>query len=206
MSKQTLKLSDIVINEKEFYASKQAIPLNSINTSNMVVSYRIKHNDDGFKYFIGYLHDDDVIRPLCIIFPQVSGYIKSFNNGGKSMSFKTEDESVYLKYTEIWNKIKDILKVKFYSQPTYDDKYIKTNVKAFNSMINTLFSGDEIPKERNCYICVATIFIDSALRVDKKNYPQVYLEQCKYKMRKKMVDFIDVEVDLSSDDSDYLDE
>ena len=75
MSKQTLKLSDIVINEKEFYASKQAIPLNSINTSNMVVSYRIKHNDDGFKYFIGYLHDDDVIRPLHIIFPQVSGYI-----------------------------------------------------------------------------------------------------------------------------------
>ena len=64
------------------------------------------------------------------------------------MSFKSEDECVYLKYTEIWNKIKDILNVKFHSQPIYDDKYIKTKVKTFNNMINILFSGDEIPKER----------------------------------------------------------
>ena len=54
-----------------------------------------------FKYFIGYSHDDDVIRPLCIILPKMSGYIKYFDNGGKNMSFKIEDESVYLKYTEI---------------------------------------------------------------------------------------------------------
>ena len=77
-------------------------------------------------------------------------------------------------------------------------------------MINTLFSVNEIPRERNYYICIAAIFIDSVLKVDKKNYPQVYLEQCKYKIkRRKTVDFIDVEVDLSSDDSndsDYLDE
>ena len=52
-------------------------------------------------------------------------------------------------------------------------------------MINTLFSGDEIPKERSHYICIAAIFTDSVLRVDKKNYPQVYLEQCKYKIKKK---------------------
>ena len=65
-------------------------------------------------------------------------------------------------------------------------------------MINTLFSVNEIPRERNYYICIAAIFIDSVLKVDKKNYPQVYLEQCKYKIkRRKTVDFIDVEVDLS---------
>ena len=121
------------------------------------------------------------------------------------MSFKIEDESVYLKYTEIWNKIKDILNVKFHSQPIYDDKYIKTKVKTFNNMINTLFSGDEIPKERIHHVCIAAICIDSVLRVDKKNYSQVYLEQCKYKMRKRrFVYFIDEEVDLSLDDSDYL--
>ena len=62
------------------------------------------------------------------------------------MSFKVEDESMYFKYTEIWNKIKDILNVKFHSQRIYDDRYIKTKVKTLNSMINTLFSGDEIPK------------------------------------------------------------
>ena len=137
----------------------------------------------------------------------MSGYIKYFDNGGKNMSSKIEDESVYLKHTEIWNIIKDILNVKFHSQPSYDDKYIKAKVKTFNNMINTLFSGDEIPKERIHYVCIAAICIDSVLRVDKKNYPQVYLEQCKYKTRKrKLVDFIDDEVDLISDDSDYLDE
>ena len=59
MSKQTLKFSDIMINKEEFYASKQAIPLVSVNTKNIVVSYRIKQNDDSYKYFIGYSHDDD---------------------------------------------------------------------------------------------------------------------------------------------------
>ena len=192
MSEQTLKLSGIVVNEKEFYTSKQAIPLNSVNTSNIVVSYKIKHNDNGFKYFLGYSHNDHVIRTLCIILPQMSGYIKYFDNGGKNMSFKIEDESVYLKYTEIWNKIKDILNVKFHSQLIHDDKYIKTKIKTFNSMINTPFLGDEIPKETTHYACIAAISIDSVLRVDKKNYPQVYLEQCKYKLKKrKLVDFID---------------
>ena len=115
----------------------------------------------------------------------MSGYIKYFDNVGKNMSCKIEDESLYLKYTEIWNKIKDILNVKFHSQPIYDDKYIKTKVKTFNNMIHTLFSGDKIPKERIHYVCIAAICIDSVLRKDKTNYPQVYLEQCKYKTRKK---------------------
>ena len=175
MSLQTLKFSDIVIN-KYNYASKQAIPLNSVNTNNIVASYSIKHNDDGFKYFIGYLHDVDIARPLHIILSQMSGYIIYLDNGGKNMLFKIEDESVYLKYTENWNKIKDILNLEFYSQPIYDDKYIKTKVKTFNNMINTLFSDDEIPKERIHYVCIAEICIDSVLRVDKKHYHQVYLE------------------------------
>ena len=113
------------------------------------------------------------------------GYIKYFDNGRKNMSFKIEDESVYLKYTEIWNNIKNSLNSKFHSQPIYDDKYIKTKVTTFSSMINTLFLGNEISKERNNYICIASICIDSVLRVDKKNYPQVYLEQCKDKIKKQ---------------------
>ena len=148
-----------------------------------------------------------MIRPLCVILPQMRGYIKYFENGGKHMSFKIEEESVYLKYTEIWNKIKSMLNVKFHSQPIYDDKYIKTKVKTFNNTINTHFSGDEIPKERIHYVCISAICIDSVLSTDKKSYPQVYLEQCKYKMKKgEFLSFIDDEVNVSSDDSDGLDE
>ena len=73
-------------------------------------------------------------------------------------------------------------------------------------MINKLVLENGIPKEINHYICIAAICIDSVLKADKKNYPQVYLEQCKYKIkRRRRIDFIDAKVDLSSynlDDSD----
>ena len=61
-------------------------------------------------------------------------------------------------------------------------------------MINTFFSENEIPKERNHYICIAAICIDSGLRIEKKSFPQVYLKQCKYKIkRRKPAHFIDAE-------------
>ena len=101
MNKQTIKFATTVVNKKEFHASKQSIALNLVNTNKIVISNKFKYGDDGFRYFIGYLHDDDITRPLCIILPQMSGYIKYFDDGGKNMSFKIEDESVYLKYTEI---------------------------------------------------------------------------------------------------------
>ena len=79
------------------------------------------------------------------------------------MSIKIEEESVDLKYAKIWNKIKSIVNVKFHSQPIHDDKYIKTKVKTFNSTINTLFSGDEIPKKRIHYVCISAIYTDLVL-------------------------------------------
>ena len=63
-------------------------------------------------------------RSLCIIFSQMSGYIKYFNDVGKNMSFKTKDDNVFLKYNEIWNKIKMKVNIKFHSQPIYDEKYV----------------------------------------------------------------------------------
>ena len=118
---------------------------------------------------------------MCIILLQMTGYKKYFDNGGQNMSFKNEDESVYSKYNEIWNTIKKLLNIRFHSQPIYDDKYIKTKVKSFNGVLNTLFSDNKILKERNHYICIAAICINSILKVDKKNYSLVYLEQCKCK-------------------------
>ena len=100
MSKQTLVFNDIEVNKKDFYASNKAI------SYNIVISYRGKQNNDTYKYFIGYSHDGGVINPLCVILPQMSEYIKYFENSGKNVSFKIEDEDVYLKYNEIWNKIK----------------------------------------------------------------------------------------------------
>ena len=83
--------------------------------------------------------------PLCIILPQMSGWIKYFENGGKNMSFKIEDDKMRIKYNSIWNKIKELLGgVKLYSEPIYDDSYIKTKVIPFSDMIKILFDGNEI--------------------------------------------------------------
>ena len=89
--------------------------------------------------------------------------------------------------------------------PVYDEKYIKPKVKEFNGVVNANFWGDKAPKEGVHYNCIACISIDPVMKMGKKNYPQVYLEKCKYKIKKvKMPGFIDValESDSSSDSDD----
>ena len=102
---KTLVFNDVEINKKDFYDTKKAIPLNLVDINNIVVSNKVKNNNDTSKYFIGCLHDVDEISPFCIILTQVSGYIKYFENGGKNMSFKIENQDVYIKYKQIWKKI-----------------------------------------------------------------------------------------------------
>ena len=163
-----LNFDDIDVNKKEFYESKKAISLSSVDINKIVVSNKIKGNNETSKYLIGYMVDvSGVVTPLCIVLPQMSGYIKYSENGGKNMSFKIDNDSVYIKYNQIWNKIKELLGVKLYSEPIYDDSYIKTKVKTFSDIIKTLFSGDEIPKERVEYACIACISVDSVLKIEK---------------------------------------
>ena len=130
----------------------------------------------------------------------MTGYIKYFENGGKNMTFVIKDDDVLDKYNEIWDKIKKKLSIKLHSMPVYDEKYIKAKVREFNGVIKTNFLGDEIPKESMHYTCIACITIDSVMRMEKKNYPQVYLEECKYKMKKKkMTKVISTELESGSE-------
>ena len=199
MSEKTLKFDNIRVNKKEFHKSKQPIDLNLINADQKVVSDKFKHSDDGFKYFIGY-KEGEIVKPLCIILPQMTGYIKYFENGGKNMSFVIKDDDVLDKYNEIWDKIKETLSIKFHSAPVYDEKYIKAKVREFNGAIKTNFLGDKMPKEIEHYTCIVCITIDSVMRMEKKNYLQVYLEECKYKIKKtKMTKFIEAEIKSDSE-------
>ena len=98
-------------------------------------------------------------------------------------SFIVKDEDIIDKYNEIWDRIKEKLNIKFHSMPVYDQTYIKAKVREFDGKIKTNFLGDSVPKENIHYPCIACITIDSVMRMDKKNYPQVYLEECKYKAK-----------------------
>ena len=206
MSSQKIKFGDkIEVDKETFYSSNEAILLDSVDLSKIVVSSKWKLNDTTYKYFCGYLNND-VIKPLCVILPQMHGYIKYFDNGGKNMSFVTDDENVYEKYNEIWNVVKGLLKLKFAASPIRNDKYILAKLKIFKKKNLTTFNNDIVPIEKNHYICIPAIDIDSVLKIDKKAYPQAYLEECKYKLKKrKLVSFIDSEIIDDSDSDDGYD-
>ena len=134
---KTLKFDNTRVNKKESHKSKQPINLDFVNVDQIVVSDKFKH-DDGFKYFIGY-KEGEIVKPLCIILPQMTGYIKYFENGGKNMSFVIKDDDVLDKYNEIWDKIRETLNIKFHSMAVHDETYIKAKVREFNGVIKKLF-------------------------------------------------------------------
>ena len=82
------------VNKNKFYSSKEAIFLDSVDLSKIIVSSKWKISDTKYKYFCGYINNG-VIQPLCVILPQMRGYIKYFDDGGKNMSFVTDDKKVY---------------------------------------------------------------------------------------------------------------
>ena len=196
MSEKTLKFANIRINKKEFHKSKQPIDLDLRNVDQLVVSDKFNHNNGGFIVY----KEGEIVTPLCIILPQMTGYIKYFENAGENMSFVIKDNDVLDKYNEIWNKIKETLSIKFHSMPVYGEKYINAKVREFNRVIKINFLGDKIPKKSIHYTCIACTTIDSVMRMEKKNYPQVYFEECKYRMKKtKMSKFIEAELESESE-------
>ena len=130
MSLKKIKFGDKEVDKKKFYSSKQAISLDSVDLDKILVSSKWKINETTYKYLCGYLKND-VIQQLCVILPQMNGYIKYFDNGDKSMTFVTDSKKVYDKYNEIWEVIRKLLTVKFTANPVRDDKYLVAKLKIF---------------------------------------------------------------------------
>ena len=118
----------------------------------------------------------------------------------KKQSFLIKNNEVWERYKDIWNLIKNKLSIKFNSEPIYENKYLKAKVREFDGDIKTNFLGNDLPKENTYYTCIACITIDSIIKMNKKNYPQVYLEECKYKIKKIITPrFINTELESDSE-------
>ena len=129
----------------------------------------------------------------------MSGYVKCFEYGGMNMSFWIKDDEMWEKYKQIGNLIKNKLSIKFHSKRVYDKKHLKTKAREYDGAIKTNFLGNDVRKENMHYTSIACITIDSIMRMDKTNYPQVYLE-CKCRIKKiQMSKFIHAELDSESD-------
>ena len=117
----------------------------SVDLDQIVVSHKFKHNGEGFKYFIGYLIGE-IVKPLCIILPQMNGYMKYFENGSKNISFLIKDDEVWDKYDKMWDVVKNKQNIKFHSEPVYEYNYSKAKVREFNGVIKTNVLSNGMPK------------------------------------------------------------
>ena len=116
------------------------------------------------------------------------------------MSFLIKNNEVWGKYEDIWGVIKNKQSIKFHSESIYKKKYLKAKIREFDVDIKTNFLSNGLPKENTYYTCIACITIDSVIRMNKKNYPQVYLEECKYKIKKIHTSrFINTELETDSE-------
>ena len=89
--------------------------------------------------------------------------------------------------------------------PVYNEKYIKAKLREFDGVIKINFLGDKIQKGNEHYTCIVCITIDSVMGMEKKNYAQVYLEECKYRVKKKKLSkFIEAELEPKSESESEL--
>ena len=124
------------------------------------------------KYLIGYLVKD--IRPLALIMPKMSEYVKTFkieDKNNKLMSYRIDDEKLLEKYKAIWIKIEDSKNIKLNALLAYDDRYIKTKIRTYGDNVYANFRSLNVPEDDIECECFAVTSIDSL---------PVYENTCKY--------------------------
>ena len=186
MSGTSIIFHDKKIKKNIFYISRKPFNASDIDVNRILISKEVVYGTKNLlKYFIGYIDEEDVIRPLLVKLPQMIGYLKEFDDS-MTMSLRVDDSKLFKKYCKIGTE--------FDSEPVYGDTdcYIKTKVKMYDNKVNTNIQGKETPKGDSFYKCLSLIMLGSVVKVGKKYYPQVFLEECKYiKKKSKMFNYID---------------
>ena len=202
---KSINFNNKKINKKAFYNNKNQFDIQQIDTNKILISEPEPYGKkNAIKYIIAY--NDNFIRPLHILLPKMIGYFKYFDDDKKIMYFLVDDAELLIKYTEIWNKIRDLINKKFGSEPVYNNTYINTKIKLYNNDIKTSFHDEnnirEVPKENCTYKCLSLISLDSVIQTNKKYYPQIFLEECKYKPTNRKIKNLIISNFDSSSESD----
>ena len=132
-STKNINFDDKKIKNSEFYRNKKAFQIDDIDVNKILVSLKEPYGTkNALKYFIGY-NDNYVIRPLFVRLPQMTGYVKKFNENA-TMCFRANKKHLLQNYNKIWKKTEKLMRIDFESKPVYgdDDKYIKTKIKIYD--------------------------------------------------------------------------
>ena len=137
MSGKNINFKDKKILKSSFYKNKKTNRIDDTDVNNILVSKKESYgNKSSLKHFIGY-NDDDIIRPLCIRLPKLTGYARKFDENA-TMSFRVNDKQLLKNYNKIWEKVEKLMKIDFESKPVYgdNDKYIKTKIEIYADSVN----------------------------------------------------------------------
>ena len=164
------------LKKEGFYVAKKPIHVWNVDVNNIVVS-ESAHVKKRFKFLIEHL--DGVVRPLILIMPKMSGYVKTFD-GNKLMSFRVDGDNPVEKYKNIWRKIGELKGFGLTALLIHGDKYIKTKIKTNDQKINADIYDLGVPEDGVDCNCMTIISINFLFIYNKKRYMQVYLDDCVY--------------------------
>ena len=129
MGKTSITFGDTEVEKHKFHQYKNPISICNVSIDKIVVSNKVLFGKKGFRYFIGYEDDHAKVMPLCIVLPIMSAYRKDFDET-KHVSFLLE------KHSEIWDKVSEVMKKVFDSEPAYNEKHLKTKIKSYEVKVN----------------------------------------------------------------------
>ena len=166
--------------KSEFYRNKKVTSIEDIDVNKILVSEKEPYGTkNSIKYFIVY-NENDVIRPLCVRLPQMTGYARKFDENATT-SFRANNKQRLKNYNKIWGKVDRLMRIDFEDKLVYgdDDKYIKTKIRINAGSMITNFHNKKMPKEKPPCKCLSIIMLDSVIKANKNYYPQTFLEEFK---------------------------
>ena len=150
MSGKNINFDDKTIKKSEFYKSKKGNSIDDIDVNKILASKKEPYGTkNSYRYFIGY-NDNDVIRPLCVRLPQMTGFARKFDENA-TLSFRANDKQLLKNYNKMWEKVEKLIRIDFESKPVYaaDDKYIKTKKKIYAGSMITNFHKKKCRKKKH---------------------------------------------------------
>ena len=151
MSEKNIKFDDKKIIKSDFYKNKKPFQIDDVDVNKILVSKKEPYGTkNALKYFIGY-NDNDVIRPLCLRLPKMTGYARKFKEN-TTMSLRVNNKQFLKNYNKIWEKFEKLMRIDFESKPVYgnndDEKYIKAKIKIYAGSVITNYHSKKVPKEK----------------------------------------------------------
>ena len=129
MGKEILTFGNIEIKKNKFYHNK-SIFFKDEDIEKILVSNKISFGEKNYTYFIGYLCNDDKVKPLNIMLPKTSTYVKRYDRQTKWMHFLIKDDDLLKKYNTNWDKVNADIKKEFDNELVYNKTFLKTKTKS----------------------------------------------------------------------------